>query len=147
MQIVLSDAFDIEDPFQGHRDLNCPLYIRMNGTAFPYEEWDEMAVTVIYWWIGQAAQGLEKFNLRFMEGPYWIECSRKGEMVHLACINDRFTRYVACEEEIEMRTLLDELRKAAVWLVRQVERHGWNDINDFEYLKNYANYLEGKNQS
>jgi len=139
MHIVLSDNFDIEPPFQGYRILNCPLYVTMNGMSFPYDNWDEMAVTVLSWWISQAMQSQRRrraqteFSLCFMEGPYCLECEKNGEMVHVKCVEDMMR--VVREEDVEMQVLLNELRNAAAWLIHQVEQRGWENIQDFESLK------------
>lgn len=85
IKIVLGDDFALTS------ELVSPIWVEIDGKAFPGEDWDDFSHTLLGWWsdslisYSDASMG---FEWLFMDGPYEIVVHRKGDVLTLSCMRD-----------------------------------------------------------
>ena len=85
IEIKLGDDFDL------HSDLSSPIWVEIDGEAFPDTDWDDFSRILLGWWSNALLSYTDSsvgFRLDFMDGPYEIIVSRKGDAWALSCMRD-----------------------------------------------------------
>jgi len=117
-----------DDFLCSHHVFDNTFFVRINGQAFPGEGWTDFSAEVLVWWIdevlGAQNEKALSFRLRFMDGPYYIHCLKKGENIYLEAIEDRARKKVAAEGMIPVAELISEIEKAAHAIAAAAGEHG-----------------------
>ena len=78
-EIFISDDYGISCTNSNMIDLN--IYIKINGIAFPSENWTDLAISVLGMWsesiIHSEKQATANLSFYFMEGLYWLELQKE----------------------------------------------------------------------
>jgi hypothetical protein len=85
IEIKLGDDFDL------HSDLSSPIWVEIDGEAFPDTDWDDFSHILLGWWssaLFSFSHASEGFEWLFMDGPYEIVVRRKGDALALSCMRD-----------------------------------------------------------
>ena len=112
LRIVLGDEFAFSS------DLTSPIWVEIDGIAFPGEDWDDFSYTLLSRWsdaLLSYTNSSAGFRWDFMDGPYEIDIRRKGDLLALSCLRDD-----RCQLESECS--FDELAKA---LYRGLKQMGY----------------------
>lgn len=112
-----------------------PLFVDINGYAFPHSTWDDFVVIVMGWWLSAVLPDAHRYaanvRLQFMDGSYHIEiCDSTSEHVLKCFSNDRLVR---TETRFSMNSLRDSCLESARLLVRHCQSRNWSD-GDIDHL-------------
>lgn len=109
IEIKLGDDFDL------HSELVSPIWVEIDGEAFPDTDWDDFSHTLLGWWSNALLSYTDSsvgFRLDFMDGPYEIIVSRKGDAWALSCMReDRCLLSGECSFQDLVNALYDALKK------------------------------------
>ena len=85
IKIVLGDDFALTS------ELVSPIWVEIDGEAFPDTDWDDFSHILLGWRssalfsFSDASKG---FEWLFMDGPYEIVVRRKGDALALSCMRE-----------------------------------------------------------
>ena len=85
IEIKLGDDFDL------HSELVSPIWMEIDGEAFPDTDWDDFSHILLGWWssaLFSFSDASEGFEWLFMDGPYEIVVRRKGDALALSCMRE-----------------------------------------------------------
>jgi hypothetical protein len=115
------------------------FYLDINGHPFPDKQWTDFSVIVLNWWISAVIKCYQSyaadFKLLFMDGPYYIECAKRGLNIHMDCIEDRknIVSIVKCDVSID--SIIYELIEASSEIIKAVENQDFKEMHDLKDLK------------
>ncbi len=138
---IIFDESTIKQGNGPGRAITSVVYLDFDGVGFPDVGWSDFVVVISGWWI----EALERFQrgrlqqveLRFMDGPYWIEVVRgDGGTVALRCVEDRRGMGVVHEERMGLAELIREVRTLVVDVASACVRGGI-DSDDVAKIRAY----------
>lgn len=93
VEITCTPEF-IRSVFRPTRPLVCPFFVRIDGSSFPADSWDDFVVPILIAWVKElrdfVTYGQASVILRFMDGPYFIRLTRQPDStVLLTCSRER----------------------------------------------------------
>ncbi len=111
VQIVVGDSLVLTS------ELVSPIWLEIDGVAFPYADWNDFSYTLLCWWsdaLFSYTDSTKSFEWLFMDGPYRIAIRRSGDGLQLSCMRDDRRLLTG---ECDYRTLAEALHGA----MRQME--------------------------
>ena len=127
------------DFYWSDRSVTVTFYISFNGQAFPDNQWTDFAVIVLNWWLSEIQNSLNqdnaRFSLTFMDGPYYVDCSKHGSMVHMDFIEEKREKKILGECDIEAKELLAEVARASSKILETFRHHIFRKPIGFVELK------------
>lgn len=103
------------DDLELHSELVSPICVEIDGEAFPDTDWDDFSHTLLGWWSNALLSYTDSsvgFRLDFMDGPYEIIVSRKGDAWALSCMReDRCLLSGECSFQDLVNALYDALKR------------------------------------
>lgn len=136
----------LNDFYYANCSVTNTFYLNVYNQCFPDDQWSDFAITVLYGWTTKIIENYHsktsKFTLFFMDGPYYVECSKQGSIVHMVFIEDkkRKTKIFECDVEIDL--IIRELRNASINLIKALKKHGFGKLEDMEELGKSIKFLE-----
>ena len=65
------------------------LHIESDDLCFPDDDWWDFPLVVLGWWLTAIrSAGGDDFELRFMDGPFRVDCSRAADRVQFVFVRD-----------------------------------------------------------
>ena len=129
----------LEDFYYADEAVNAGFYVEADGVCFPGEGWTDFVVSVLDMWISNimTCHGCERanFKLFFMDGPYFIECSKVGDAVHMRCIENRWELIVVCEMDVLFADLVREITGITGVVIEAIERQEFGVVRYLDDLK------------
>lgn len=118
--------------YEGHK--NCNFYVILDNTAFPSNDWDDFGLSIVGMWMSEiynkvivsSQKNNQAFELYFMDGPYYLKCRKRGDIVEIAAIDDHNGATVL-SESCRYIDILDELIRVAV----SISKIGYYDSDHF----------------
>lgn len=110
------------------RDSGATIYVDINDTAFPNNEWYDLPLSVLDMWCWNLIENFKplitEFSLHFMDGPYFIKCLKENGNVKMQFI-DNYTEHeqILNEHIITFNELMNGIYEAACELVSILENH------------------------
>ena len=112
------------------------IWLSIGGVAFPDGEWSDSVVVVLTWWLeaieATVADPLAPQRLQFMDGPFYAILSAEAQGA-LGVQGYRRSRGgdVAVTERAKTSggELRDDIRRAAVAILRECEARGWSSAD------------------
>lgn len=136
----------LDDFYYANGTADVTFYLDINGQAFPDRQWTDFAIIVLHWWISAILEVRHSENadfvLRFMDGPYYVNCCKHGKDVHMRCIEDKKHKTTICECDIEFNALVCALIDASTKMIQTVEKHDFAELSEFDGLKEALKLLE-----
>lgn len=120
-----------------------PIHAEYRGQVFPYSDWTDFVVPVIYQWIEEIRKRNDHYSLYFMDGPYRLDIQRNGNEFIIRGVNINNPNRVVFEAECFYRELLFQLLNACkslkniIWAERMKLRN-----DDCSSLIEQAQYYE-----
>ena len=125
----MNNKFNIvlKDDFHGKKGIvDATFYIDIEEILFPEAGWTDFVIIVLDWWINSIIdiyfQQKAEFTLQFMDGPYYVECHKTGEQVHMSFIEDKNKTTSIYEYEIKFNELVNNVVDVSLDLVQMLKR-------------------------
>ena len=103
----------LDDFYYANETADVTFYLDIKGQSFPDGQWTDFAVIVMHWWITNILEVYinedANFVLPFMDGPYYVNCRRRGRNVSVACIKDKRRKTTVCECDLAFSELVHGL--------------------------------------
>lgn len=120
------------------------IYFDFDPThQFPVFGWNDFVVVLANWWLSALAdlmRGADQAQLRFMDGPYWVEVLRTTESsVLLRCVEDRPGNGIVYESTVKIDDLGSCLRKFARDIVTTCAEYNIESTDVSELKRNIGN--------
>lgn len=118
--------------------ITAPILFRIAGQEFPSPSWTDFAVVVLAWWLDAMNTVVRKQSvgqLRFMDGPYWIELKQdKHSCWLLTAFEERSQPLAVVSTEIDIHKLSKSIVTTATKLLSSCKQQSW-DTNDLQKLE------------
>lgn len=124
-EIIIGNQYDY---YNISKNVSSIFYIKINGDfAFPDEEWTDLPISILDMWCSNLMENkgisVADFSLFFMDGPFFIRCSKLNERVILRFINNRKDdERIVIEGSISYKELVDEVSYAGNNLISLIEK-------------------------
>ena len=130
-------------------DPGATIFVEINGTPFPDDEWYDLPVSVLDMWcsnlIKNSKPSSAEFSLYFMDGPYFIKCIKDNSVVKMQFIdNHGDDEHVLIECDLSFHELAKAIYEAAVELVFELTNHKIVRIPVLPELKKKLKKMEKK---
>lgn len=136
----------LDDFYYENETADVTFYLDINGQSFPDGQWTDFAIIILHWWISSILEIHKNENanfvLRFMDGPYYINCYKQGKNVHMACIEDKKRKTTICECDLEFNELVHELIDVSSKIIQSAERHDFGVLRGLDDLKKSLELLK-----
>jgi hypothetical protein len=104
------------------------IYIRDGGFAFPEVGWNDDILVMLCWWLAElmslASKSKNCVELRFMDGPLWVEIGRVGssEFLFMFFSHDKVVKKI-CQSSLQ--EFFDSIVSSAARVNRLCSDSAW----------------------
>lgn len=136
----------LDDFYYANETIDVTFYLEVNGRSFPDDQWTDFAIIVLNYWISSILEVHQNENadfvLRFMDGPYYVNCCKQGNGVQMTCIEDKKRKITICECKLEYNELVHELIDVSSKIIHSIERHDFGELRGLDDLKKSLKLLK-----
>lgn len=134
------------DFYYANNTVDSTFYIEINGKYFPDKEWTDFPLSVLDMWINVIIsiyhQPDIEFTLDFMDGPWHIDCSKKGNTIHMQCIDNTNHKTVIEPYDINIHDLANEILLVSENFVHSIEKKDYKNLIFLPDLKKSIQELQ-----
>jgi hypothetical protein len=134
VKICCLNDFDFQNI---EHDLGATIYISIDGKAFPNKDWFDLPISIFCMWtsciIRNYKSDISKFKLFFMDGPYYIDCSKSCNMLHMKFIESRKRKTTVYEQNVIFNNFVSEIINESIKMINTAEgKIGSNYLQELE---------------
>ncbi|MDF2611232.1 MAG: hypothetical protein K0R92_2706 [Lachnospiraceae bacterium] len=141
----------LDDFYYDFGTIDTTFYVNVDGIDFPDGQWTDYTISVLYMWISNILDSYKnknaKFVLYFMDGPYYINCSKQESEIHMAFIEDKKCKTTICECNENIDIIINELHDASYKIIQAAEKHDLGKLRDLNNLKRSLELLKALHNS
>lgn len=127
-------------------DIFSTFYIDICGNYFPDKQWTDFPISVLHMWILDILENIKndtaEFDLQFMDGPYYINCIKRGKEVNVTCIEDKKEKNIICKCSVDINIIIRELLDVSSKVIQAIELRNLDKSNLLDELKKATKMLK-----
>lgn len=129
-----------------------PIWLEMNGQAFPIDAWYDFPVSILGYWLDNMKPLIANQAVRcecpFMDGPYLFEITaqKRADWAVTFIRDDLDGKKYLLEGEVAPQALISEVLSAADIVIHLCKQRGW-ELDDLDILEKEAGAVKGLIQS
>ena len=128
-----------DDYFCSNKSITCSFYIDINGHVFPDSQWSDFALIVLNWWISSVLENCRKENadfvLFFMDGPFYVDCRKRGENIIMSCVTEKTCKAIVCECTLKFDEFVRELINASSAIIDSAKKNKYGKLKELKDLR------------
>lgn len=128
-----------EDYLYSEGALDTIFYVSYNDLCFPDNQWTDFIVPVLHMWCSVIIKNYNIseniFSLPFMDGPFYINCIKKAEMIHMEFVDNRQKKTIVGACDVNIADFKEELIRVSIETTERVNKLGFGEIRDLIELQ------------
>ena len=117
------------------KNIYSTFYIKIEDHYFPDKQWTDFPVAILRMWCENLLSNRKKFELYFLDGPFYIDCSREeNNNIRIQLINNSHEKIVEKESLIDENQFTSMLYETSISLIQLIEKKQFTKVTDLDEL-------------